>query len=196
MPLRVPTGVSIRPARRPSGVGLAPAAVPAAPPPLLPVPYVQQTQTEWCWAACAEMVARYFGATAVKQCELANVLHHQTGCCTAPASAACNQPTDYPGVFTVYAHLGIGLIGHTWAVNPQVVLRELTAGRPVEVGYTWDGGGGHVAVIYGVTPAGLLAVHDPWPDFGSGFATYQFVLTAYGMGRWTYSFGDFRRLTP
>lgn len=198
MPLRVTNGVPVRVSRRPNlpaaaGFGLAPAAAP----PMLSVPYVKQTQTQWCWAACAEMVARYLGAAAVKQCELANVLHGQTKCCTSPASAACNLPTDYPGVFKVYTHLGIKCIGHTWAVNGQVVLKELKAGRPVEVGYTWAGGtGGHVALITGVTPAGLLAIHDPWPDYGTGFATYQYVFSAYGMGRWTYSFGDFQKLSP
>lgn len=194
MPLRVTTGVPIRAPRRKSLPVAGPGLV--ATQPMLTVPYVKQTQTQWCWAACAEMVARHLGTASVTQCELANVLHGQTKCCTSPASAACNRPTDYAGVFKVYAHLGVKCVGHTWAVNGQVVRRELTAGRPVEVGYTWAGGGGHVAVIYGITPAGLLAVHDPWPDFGTGFATYQYVLTAYGMGRWAYSFGDFRKLSP
>ena len=198
MPLRITTGVPIRSSRRAgvaaaAGFGLSPAAAP----PMLPIPYVEQTQSQWCWAACAEMVARYLGNTAVKQCELANILHERTNCCSAPGSSPCNRPTDFLGVIRVYRHLDINCIGHTWPVNAQVVLRELTAGRPVEVGYLWAGGnGGHVAVIYGVTAGGLLAVHDPWPDFGSGFATYPYVLTAYGMGRWTYSYGDLRKLSP
>lgn len=193
MPLRVPAGVPIRPARRrPPAVGVA------AAPPVLRVPYVAQTQTQWCWAAVAEMVARHLGNTAVKQCELANVLHGQAGCCTSPASPACNQPVaDHAGVHKVYAHLRIASKGHEWAVGPQVLLKELTAGRPVEVGYQWHGGtAGHVALVYGLTADGLWAVHDPWPDFGSGVATYPFLLTAYGMGRWRHTFGDFRPLAP
>jgi hypothetical protein len=198
MPLRVTAGVPIRPSRRRpalagDGLGLAAAA---GTPPVLPVPYVKQTQNQWCWAACAEMVARYLGNTTVTQCELANFLHGQTKCCTFPGSTDCNRPTPYEGVGQVYRHLGINCISHRWPVNAQVVLRELTARRPIEVGYLWVGGGGHVAVIYGVGPDGRLAVHDPWPDFGSGFATYQFVLTAYGMGRWAFSYGALRRLTP
>lgn len=196
MPLRVTTGVPVRPSRRGDVPAAAAFGLAAAAPPMLAVPYVKQTQTQWCWAACAEMVARYHGAADVKQCALANFLHGQTKCCASPGSAACNLPCSFEGVGQVYNHLGINCISHTWPVNAQVVLRELNAGRPVEVGYAWSGGGGHVAVIYGVTPAGMLAVHDPWPDFGTGFATYQYVFGAYGMGRWVFSYGDLRKLSP
>src|SRR5262245_2582011 len=100
MPLRVTKSVPIRPVR----VGMERERTSTASAfevlaPVLGVPYVSQTQNQWCWAAVAEMVARFLGNTTVSQCQLANVLHNQTNCCTSPGSTKCNQPTDYPGVF-------------------------------------------------------------------------------------------------
>jgi hypothetical protein len=186
MPLRVAKGIPIRPSKKRM---MAAAAIPSV---TLPVPYVRQEQTQWCWAACAQMVANYLGNTNVRQCELANALHGQSRCCQQPASPGCNEPSPYDGIAQVYGHLRVNCISHTWPVSGQVVVRELTAGRPVEIGLLWSGGGGHVAVVRGCTPQGLFAVHDPW--FGSGLATYLNLYTAYGRGQWAYSFGDFRNL--
>jgi hypothetical protein len=189
MPLRVTVPVPIAPAP-PAPAPFAPAAAPAAA--ILDVPYARQEQTEWCWAACSEMVARFLGNATVQQCELANFLHGQTDCCQTPGSAACNRPCPVLGVGLVYQHLHINCVSQAGPVNLLVIAQEINARRPVEVGYLWTGGGGHVALIRGYTAQGLLAVHDPW--FGSGTVTYPAVLLAYGRGQWAFSFGDFRSL--
>jgi hypothetical protein len=181
MPLRVTTGIPIRTAR------VARAAVAAAP--ILDVPFVAQEQTQWCWAACAEMVAAFLDKPPVRQCELANFLHRQRTCCATPGSDRCNRPCPLEGFPAVYDHLGIPCITNTWPVSAAVVVRELTINRPVEVGYLWYGGGGHVAIVYGVTAAGRFAVHDPW--YGSGSCTYEQLYFAYGLGRWAFTFGGF-----
>ena len=187
MPLRVATGIPITVPRKPVA---AEAAVGA--PPMLDVPYFQQEQSEWCWAACAQMVAAYLGNVNVRQCELANFLHGQTSCCQVPDSDACNQPCPYEGIGQVYGHLSVNCISDAFPEIAQVIQRELLAGRPVEVGFLWFGGGGHVALIRGSTAQGVYAVHDP--AFGTGLVTYLSLYTAYGQGRWAYSFGGFRSL--
>jgi Papain-like cysteine protease AvrRpt2 len=186
VPLRVKTGIPIRAPRRRA------AAAPAVAPVMLDVPYVKQTQNQWCWAACTQMVAAFLDNPDVRQCELANFLHGRTNCCQQPGSDACNQPTPWEGVGPVYNHVNINCITNTWPVNPQVVVRELTLRRPVEVGLLWLGGGGHVVLIRGFTAQGLLAINDPW--FGTGLCTYAHLFTAYGSGRWAITFGDFRNL--
>lgn len=192
MPVRSVTTIPIRasePAAAPADTPELAAA--PVPPPMLAVRLVAQTQDQWCWAACAQMVANFYGNTAVTQCSLANFLHGRADCCQSPGSVACNQPSGpYERIVRVFDHLGIECIGHPWDVNPQVVLTELRAGRPVEVGLLWLGGGGHVAIIYGATPQGLWAVHDPW--FGTGVATDLYLRSAYRRGRWAYSFGNLR----
>jgi hypothetical protein len=192
MPIRAAKKTPIkRPAARravtPRGTALA-----AFTPIMLDVPYVRQEQDEWCWAACSQMVAGYLGNPDVKQCELANFLHGQTDCCAKPGSLRCNQPSPYEGIGLVYQHLQINCVSEPHAETVQVMVRELNARRPVEVGYLWSAGGGHVAIVRGVTAQGLFAVNDPW--FGTGAVTYLALLTAYGGGQWAMSFGDFRKL--
>jgi hypothetical protein len=184
MPLRVTKGIAIQPPAKRAEAAFA--AI------MLDVPYVTQLESEWCWAACTQMVAAFLGNSNVQQCELANFLHGQADCCDNPDSDRCNQPCPYEGIGQVYQHLRINCISQTWAVNIQVLVREFTAQRPVEIGYLWYNGGGHVAILRGITDTGLIAVNDP--AFGTGFATYAYLANAYGAGQWAYSFGDFRNL--
>src|SRR5262245_36707139 len=176
MPLRASTRVPIRVAKPRARAAAATGAV------MLNVPYVRQEQNEWCWAACTQMVAAYMGKGNIKQCELANFLHGQSDCCQHPGSVNCNQPCPLEDIVPVYAHVGISGIGDGHPESLAVMLRELKAKRPVEVGFLWFGGGGHVVIVRGVDAQGNFAVHDPW--FGSGPVTYMELLTAYGQGRW------------
>src|SRR5207253_9537109 len=120
----------------------------------------------------------YMNKPPVRQCDLANFLHGQTNCCVTPQSTACNAPCPTQGIAIVYGHVGINCLTNTWPVNAAVVLNELQHARPVEIGFLWFGGGGHVAIIRGVTPQGFFAVNDPW--FGTGVYAYQALYLAYG----------------
>src|SRR5229473_8682297 len=183
MPLRVATGIPIKSRPAPA----APEALAAAAAPgligavILDVPYVHQEQNEWCWAACSQMVAAFLGNADVQQCELANFLHGQSDCCQNPDSNRCNQPSPYEGIGQVYSHLKINCISQNWRVNVQVLVREFKAQRPVEIGFEWYGGGGHVVILHGITAQGLIAVNDPW--YGTGIVTYLYLAGAYGQGR-------------
>lgn len=185
MPVRKKQGVPI-----PAG-GLA--AVPAPTlPPSHPVPFIRQEQTQWCWAACTAMIAGWLRPSdpVVKQCELAGRLVSRKDCCKTKMPAVCNSPCPERLILAVYASEKIAGVGERNPLTPQEVLYELTTNGPVEVGYYWLGGGGHVVIVYGLTAAGLYAVHDPW--FGSGYVTYNALRTAYGRGLWVLSFGQFK----
>jgi hypothetical protein len=189
MPLRRKTGVPIA---APAAELVAPAAPAlAAAPVVLNVPLVFQTQNQWCWAACTAMIARFLGLDEPKQCELANFLFNRTNCCQSPASSACNKPAQLLDVVKVYNHLDISLVGPDNPLLPATVVAELNAGRPFEVGWLWTGDGGHVVVVYGYTPQGLVLVRDPW--YGNQSITYNALLFAYGRGRWAVSYGRFAR---
>jgi hypothetical protein len=194
MPLRKATGTPIPPTP-PAAPLTAPqdlsAPAPFPPSVTLNVPFIAQTQTQWCWAACCAMIARYLDLPEPKQCELANFLHNQTKCCTAPSSAKCNQPCLYVKVMDVAGKAGMKGTGPDFPLFQHTLVQELAAGRPVEIGLNWNAGGGHLIVVYGYTPQGLFLVRDPWN--GSGVATYLFLRTAYNMGAWGCSFGRFAK---
>ncbi len=186
MPIRKKTGIPI-----PKAVP-ADAARAAAAPVSHPVPYIKQLKNQWCWAVCTAMIGRFVRPVdpELKQCELANTLLGKSNCCNAPTPAGCNQPCPIGQIIPVYNTRKILGVFDPKPLPATGLLKELTNHGPVEVGYLWWGGGGHVAVVYGLNAAGLFAVHDPW--FGSGFVAHDSLLLAYGQGRWAISFGRFR----
>jgi hypothetical protein len=137
------------------------------------------------------MIARFLGMAEPKQCELANFLSGRTDCCTTPGSAQCNRPAQTADVVKVFNHLGINLVGPDNPLLANTVKAELDAGRAFEVGFLWNGGGGHVVIVYGYTANGLVLVQDPIN--GTLSITYNGLLQAYGMGRWFVSYGRFTR---
>lgn len=182
MPIRVTNGQSIT----------------AAPPKLgakvLTVPQIKQEQTQWCWAACADMVLHYYGNAGVRQCDFANWLFAQSACCNVPSSSLCNKPCAIGDVCRVYNQWGIQCSYTGSSVAFATLQSEVNADRPVEVGYAWNGGNGHVAVIRGwdVNATGpFLAVNDP--AYGSGGVYYSGLLTAYGLGTWRWTWTGLRR---
>ena len=81
-------------------------AAPAQEPTILPITYVKQCQTEWCWAACGFMVIHCYYSTSTQQCDLANwMTDNQYNCCTYGSSSFCNSPAqakDVRDMFTGY----------------------------------------------------------------------------------------------
>lgn len=160
----------------------------------LSVPMIKQEQTQWCWAACSDMVLHYYGNPGVAQCEFANWLFSQSACCNVPSSSLCNRPCQVQDVSRVYSN---------WSVKSSLVMStvpfatldsEVAASRPVEVAYAWNGGGGHVALVTQtavVSSRSVVRVNDP--AYGSGGVSYDDLLTAYGMGRWFATWTGIRR---
>jgi hypothetical protein len=74
------------------------------------------------------------------------------------------------------------------AVQMSYLISEVAAGRPVQVGLGWMGGGGHVALVRGTGVAAsgqFVIVNDP--KYGSGSVLYVNLLSAYNLGSWQYT---------
>ena len=159
----------------------APSDVPLA------IPRVEQTQTNWCWAACAEMVLHYFGKSALAQCDFATFLVNDPSCCTAPSSPMCDTRCEYDEVGLVYGHWGIQATLVRSAVTFDTLVQELKSQQPVEVGIIWAGGGGHLVLVVQATDSNgqaLVVVRDPRPDYSFNVLQYGELLTAHGYGVW------------
>lgn len=172
--------------------------IPIQPPPLggrsLPVMQIAQEQTQWCWAACAEMVIRYYG-TAVRQCDEANFLRQRNDCCAAPSSNACNQPCQVDDVARVYTNWGITCTPQLSQVPFATLSSEIDASRPVEVAFYWTGGGGHVAIVRGHGQhEGKPVVQVNDPAYGTGVTFYESLRTAYGQGQWAVTWTNIRKV--
>jgi hypothetical protein len=162
---------------------------PPGAPRLLDVPYIPWFQSEWCWAACCEMVFKYYGIANVEQCEMASY-EFGAACCADPSDGLCRRPA-WPD--NVYDHWGISYTPYEAAFSPQDVQTEIDRRRPIHPYYLWQGGAGHIAVICGYYPNGDLAVNDPWPNIGASRHTFNDVLAGYGFGSWQRTYYNLTR---
>lgn len=166
----------------------------------LNVPLIMQpTGSNWCWAACADMTAAYYGNTGVAQCDFANFLFGLDGCCASPSSPLCDQGASAQDIVKVYSNYGINSTLSESTVSFSSLDFEVSNSRPVEVGYQWFDSqgrpdGGHVALVIQTGVANnqeAVRVNDP--AYGSGGVLYSNLLTAYGQGRWIATWTNIRR---
>jgi hypothetical protein len=151
-------------------VGLAAAGAHAST--SLSLPWYQQSQSNWCAIASAEMLLGFYGSS-VPQCEMANYDFGRTDCCSNPSSSACNPSS---GSFTgkPASHYGLGWTQYkdntfSWSQFKS----EIDAGRPVSIGWNWNSGGGHAMNVAGYNQVTVgfftsyyLEVWDPQPGAG------------------------------
>jgi hypothetical protein len=171
----------------------------------------QQELSEWCWAAVAVSVERYYDrASTLEQCDVANkVLPEQypavplpksdsaccCQCCCDPDS--CNKPaeleTALKKIHKWRATLVRSLAPDESIVSPgtltfEEVRREIDRGRPVCVGITWKSGGGHFLVVrgYRLLSSGARQVYVADPLNPSALVDFdEFTLAYFGDGEWT-----------
>jgi len=155
---------------------------------ILPIFQIYQDQTQWCWAACADMVLNYYGAHNFHQCDCANWLFGLSICCDVPSSFICNQPCNIGDVCSLYDRWGLRCSYTEGSVLLATLQFELNHDRPVEIGYAWNGGGGHVILVTGwfkTSTDVVLVIKDP--TTGSGTSLYKNLLTAQGKGTWQWT---------
>ena len=120
-----------------------------------------QTQSNWCWAATATSVSRFYWLWSTwTQCRVANGELGRTDCCDSTVPSACNVPWYLERALTRTSNF----VSTTGQASFQQVRDEIDAGRPVGARIGWSGGGGHFMVIYGYSfIAGVehLDIHDP-----------------------------------
>jgi hypothetical protein len=165
----------------------------------------RQQQSEWCWAAVAVSVERFFNpASELKQCEVANMVlpkeypanplpKSDCGCCCQCCCDpdSCNQPAQL--------ELALQEI-HKWrttldrsVLSPgtltfEAVCREIDRHRPICVGITWRSGGGHFVVVrgYRLLTSGARQVYVADPLNPSSLVDFdEFTFAYWGDGEWT-----------
>ncbi|HVO99772.1 MAG TPA: papain-like cysteine protease family protein [Bryobacteraceae bacterium] len=165
----------------------------------------KQEQSEWCWAAIAVSVERFFNpAWSLTQCQIANrVLPKEIEglelpkgiCCAKPD--ICNKPAELETALKEIHKWRTtldqktapgGSMISTGTLTFEQVRREIDNGRPVCVGITWKGGGGHFVVVRGYrqlsTGACQVDVADPLNP--SAVVDFDELTSAYyGHGVWT-----------
>jgi hypothetical protein len=139
-----------------------------------------QDQDQWCWAAAAVSIVRFFvPSSALTQCALAEQVLQLEGCC--PKNPTCNKQAALDNVLSQLGHLNFGIPS---AAQIETINRELLAGNPVAARIDVDGTG-HFVVISAVD-LGAQAVRVCDPLATTQTLPYDEVCTRY-LGRGTLS---------
>jgi hypothetical protein len=140
------------------------------------------------------MIAYYYQQTLTDQCVLAKVLFPGTDCCQDPGP--CNYPIDLAKVKQVFRSFGRSAPFVSSQVDFGDLQAEILAGRPVQVGYSFNDGNNHVAVLAGVSQDNigpLVWVNDPDPNHSyRGWVYYSNLQVAYGFGSWQWTWMPIR----
>jgi len=134
-----------------------------------------QRNSNWCWAASLQMIFNYYGVNITQEQIVARSygvdpygnLPNWTGSFQVITANLNNWNVDNSGrQYGVSASLNWG------APTPAYLIQELSAQRPVLIGYRSSPSSGHAVVItacsYIQTPSGpfiqTIVVKDPWPS--------------------------------
>jgi hypothetical protein len=128
-----------------------------------------QERTNWCWAAVAASVARYYDShSPFTQCSIASG--------ELRMDCACSGEKTKEDPCNVYGYLMSSLfrVGHfnKWIARQPAtcdqVHEEIEGGQPLCARIVWYGGGAHLVTIAGYADEGSdhaiggLAIADPW----------------------------------
>ena len=164
----------------------------------------KQKAKNWCWAAVAVSVARYFDDNSQwHQCRVAQLVlrrAHREGrikslirdSCTKPVPEGCNRPWDLQEALEqVGRPKGEPKAGY---LSFEQVQRKIDARRPrpVCVRIEWDSGGGHYVVVSGchIDRKGVryVEVEDPKTGTGAWVRYSHFVRHYAGRGGWSHTY--------
>jgi hypothetical protein len=92
-------------------------------------------------------------------------------------------PARYDQIQAVYDRLKIGRKTSPVPLALSEIMSAIDGGSPIAADLEWASGGGHCILLVAYSPIGYLGINDP--ERGQGWASYQEVVSAYGLGRAT-----------
>jgi hypothetical protein len=145
----------------------------------------EQRLDQWCWAAVAVSVDRYFDQSSPwTQEKLADEITAKDGC---PNTPDCPEALQ-----VVLAAIGrLNGVPKTDSLSFAQVQAAHAASLPLCIRIGWFGGGAHFVAIdgSGFTPAGDPLVHVKDPFFGDSTMNFNDFYENYlGAGAWTATF--------
>ena len=147
-----------------------------------------QEQSNWCWAATALGILRYYEpANRTSQCQAVNGILKTFGACQDPGNPRVNKAWY---VDTSLAHFGnLAGDGTYGALSFERLTAQIQNRRPVVVRVGWYGGGGHFMAVNGFSggSSDLVSITDP--SYGKTLMSYYGFCKSYqGSGRVSHAF--------
>ncbi|MFT3877512.1 MAG: papain-like cysteine protease family protein [Propioniciclava sp.] len=145
-----------------------------------------QLASNWCWAATASSVSRFFWSWSTwAQCTIANAELGRNDACNSPIPSGANVPW-YLDRSLARTNNFVSI--HSGPASFATIRAEIDAGRPVGARIGWSGGGGHFMVIYGYAKwLNTEWVYIDDPIYGKSQLTLSNFTNNYqGSGTWTH----------
>jgi|CXWL01.1.fsa_nt_gi hypothetical protein len=158
---------------------------------LLQIGRVEQSMSEWCFAACGEMISKYL-ALNTTQCLIANNYLKGFGSCNDACQnpSLCNAPCQIQKISNLYKKFGISSTYIDRPAEGKLIMQEVfNAQRPILALLTYMAGGSHVILITGWQPNGphgpMVYAIDTRKNYGEGWYDYSAILQAQNaQGAW------------
>lgn len=168
------------------------------------VPTVQQSQTQWCWAACSEMIYWAYKPGTVSQCAVVNkckeletswwgiggcnnISHSSTSACSSPATF--NSPQAMYGcngsLQSILDSYGIPSTSYASSLSGATLTSNLSGKKLMIARWGWNNGGGHFIVVNRYKN-GYVYFNNPGNNSANVW-TYNTFKTANGSGNWTHT---------
>ncbi len=133
------------------------------------VPGQKQAKSQWCWAAAASSVLRYYSASNASQCKLVNVGKGTSTCANAPGSFITH-------VDNIYNHYGVDG-GNVVYTMPSLLTINYDIDRywPLQVRYGYkssDLSTGHMVTIRGYSGSTIYWIDPATGTTKSGSHSY------------------------
>lgn len=168
------------------------------------VPTYQQSQTQWCWATCGQMIYWSYKPGTITQCAFVNKSKEREevwfgwwGCnnISNTSGSACTNPGTYNQPQSIYGcdgsmadvlnEYGIPSTNYGSSLSGATLASNLASKRLMVARWGWNGGGGH-AVVINRYKNGNVYFNNPGNN-SANIWSYNTFLNVNGQGSWTHT---------
>ena len=126
-------------------------------------------KTNWCWAACSEMIGKYYYSSSRTQTSVVSYIK---------GSHLPNDIGTAPEIVSGIAYVAYNTVSASWGAVRTFTQHTtlLNAGKALTDRIQWSNGTGHYVVVKGfasTNTSATLTLIDPY--FGCGIATYSYT---------------------
>lgn len=168
------------------------------------VPTVQQSMSNWCWAACTEMIYWAYRPGTISQCNAVNKSKDREqnwfgwwGCnnLNHSSTSACSNPSLFNSPQAMYGCDGslsdilneysVPNTSYASSLSGATLASNLSGKKLMIARWGWNGGGGHFIVINRYKN-GYVYFNNPGNNSANTW-TYSTFSNANGSGSWTHT---------
>jgi|GEM_PF-5604275 len=160
----------------------------------------EQLTSNWCWAACAQMLIKFIRDNGLSQEQIVAVMYDVPLSQVSIDNPDCNKPASIHEIETVFDEFAVRYEFRDATLTFQELKDELDI-APLELGILWPDGSMHAVVAYGYNTNGAsiqeVLIRDPSPSTAPTVTvSFEDLITgAYGgraKGKWVDTFWKFR----